>query len=60
MDDETYGKADFNELFGQQFYSQLKGCDVNTKFKTIKLDKFAKNIWFGKQFELAVFVARSL
>lgn len=47
MDDESYVKADFNQLPGQQFYSQIKGCDVHKKFKTIKLDKFAKKfmIW---------------
>lgn len=47
MDDETYVKADFNQLPGQQFYSQIKGCDVNKKFKIQKCDKFAKKfmVW---------------
>lgn len=49
MDDETYVKADFNQLPGQQFYSQLKNCYVNKKFKNIRCDKFAKKylIWQG-------------
>lgn len=47
MDDETYVKADFKQLPGQQFYTSKKRGDVPDKFKHKKLDKFSKKylIW---------------
>lgn len=47
MDDETYVKADFNQIPGQLFYTAKKKGDVAPKFKGKKVDKFAKKylIW---------------
>lgn len=47
MDDETYVKADFKQIPGQQFYSAKKRGLVAENFKIKKLDKFPKKylIW---------------
>lgn len=47
MDDETYVKADFNQLPGHQFYTAKKKGEVADKFKKKKVDKFAKKylVW---------------
>lgn len=47
MDDETYVKADFKQIPGQQFYTAKKRGLVPEKFKEKKLDKFPKKylIW---------------
>ena len=50
MDDETYVKGDFQQLPGRQFYVQKTGTTLNLKYKIIKMDKSAKNTWFGKPF----------
>lgn len=47
MDDETYCKADFQQLNGRQLYVQKLGKSINMKFKIIRLDKFSKKymVW---------------
>ena len=47
MDDETYVKADFQQLPGRQFYVQKLGTTLNMKYKIIKMDKFPKKfmVW---------------
>ena len=47
VDDETYVKADFQQLPGRQFYVQKIGTTLNMKYKIIKMDKFPKKfmVW---------------
>lgn len=47
MDDETYVKADFKQLPGQEFYTASGKGRVADIFKTIKLSKFPKKylVW---------------
>ena len=44
MDDETYVKADFKQLPGQEFYTASGKEKVSEIFKTIKLLKFPKKV----------------
>ena len=50
MDDETYGKLNFKRLPGHYFYIGVCRNKVKAKFKTIKLKKFPKKLWFGKRY----------
>ena len=47
MDDETYVKADFQQMPGQNYYSVRKGRTVDDKFKKKKVNKYAEKylIW---------------
>lgn len=47
MDDETYCKADFNQLPGKEFYTAFKRGGVSNKFKQKKVSKFPKQymVW---------------
>lgn len=47
QDDETYLKADFNQMPGQEFYSKRVGKTVVDNFKSKFVDKFAKKhlVW---------------
>lgn len=47
MDDETYVKADFNQIPGQLYYTAKSKGNVSPKFRQKKIDKFAKKylIW---------------
>lgn len=47
MDDETYVKADFNQLPGQEFYVAKNKKSIPDKYKKIKLSKFPKRhmVW---------------
>lgn len=49
QDDETYVKADFQQMPGQGFYSERDGAFVDKKFRSKYVDKFAKKhlIWQG-------------
>ena len=46
-DDETYCKADFSQLPGQQFYYENKDKPVDDQFKYIRREKFASKflVW---------------
>lgn len=47
LDDETYGKADFKQMPGNEHYSEREGRPVDEQYKRKKVDKFAKKylIW---------------
>ncbi|PVU86109.1 hypothetical protein BB559_006671, partial [Furculomyces boomerangus] len=43
MDDKTYVKADFKQLFNLEHYSEIPGIGVRNRFKTIGIENFSKN-----------------
>jgi transposase len=47
MDDETYCKADFKQIPGQEFYTSTSRTDVPEEYKTKKRSKFPKKflVW---------------
>jgi len=44
MDDETYIKLDFDQLFGAKYYFVKNRGDVAEKFQCIGFDKYGKQV----------------
>ena len=44
IDDETYCAAYFRSLPGHQYYLAINCKELNSKYKCIRMQKFAKNL----------------
>lgn len=48
LDDETYIKADFKQMPGNEYYSEREGRPVSDDVKKKKLTSSLRSIWYGK------------
>ena len=60
MDDETYIKSDFQQKPGRSYYTATSRNNVNKIFRYKKVDKFAKNFFYGRHYALVVTVLQQL